>query len=282
VSELLAHFGSQELIDARRLLADRPEYADRRSIVIDVAYEEYCRRKDAGESIDNQAFAGRFPDIERSLLCLLDVDEYIANEPDSLLANLWPKVGSEILGFLLVEEIGRGGFSRVFLARQAALGDRAIVVKICGQPNDEAARLGPLNHPNIVRVYSVQTQAETGLTAICMPYLGCATLGDVLRAAFKDGSPSRGTVVLDVANAAATTTADLENTKKTHWTLRSGSYAEAIIEIAAQLCDALAYAHKKGIYHCDVKPSNVLVTANGQSKLLDFNLSLQQMVVPQP
>ena len=75
VSELLAHFGSQELIDARRLMAERPEYTDFRSEVIDLAYEEFCRRTDAGESIDHPLFARRFPAVEQSLLRLLDVHQ---------------------------------------------------------------------------------------------------------------------------------------------------------------------------------------------------------------
>jgi serine/threonine-protein kinase len=49
--------------------------------------------------------------------------------------------------------------------------------------------------------------------------------------------------------------------------------AERAIEIAAQLCDALAYAHARGVVHRDVKPANVLVDAAGRAKLSDFGIA---------
>ena len=61
-----------------------------------------------------------------------------------------------------------------------------------------------------------------------------------------------------------------------HWARGRGSYAEAVLETGAKICEALAYAHRQGICHCDVKPSNVLLTAAGEALLLDFNLSMQQ------
>ncbi len=58
-------------------------------------------------------------------------------------------------------------------------------------------------------------------------------------------------------------------------TLRQLSYAEAIAWIAAQLADALAHAHRHGILHLDIKPANILLAADGQPRLLDFNVSLR-------
>jgi serine/threonine-protein kinase len=45
------------------------------------------------------------------------------------------------------------------------------------------------------------------------------------------------------------------------------------VEIGASLADALAYGHRRGIVHCDVKPQNVLLDADGQPKLVDFGIS---------
>jgi serine/threonine protein kinase len=56
---------------------------------------------------------------------------------------------------------------------------------------------------------------------------------------------------------------------------RRRTYAEAIIQTGAEVCEALAYAHGLGICHCDVKPSNVLLTSDGRPLLLDFNLSMR-------
>ena len=60
--------------------------------------------------------------------------------------------------------------------------------------------------------------------------------------------------------------------------MRSGSYAEAIIQFGADISDALAYAHRRGILHCDVKPSNILLTMHGRPILLDFNLAIKEGV----
>ena len=56
--------------------------------------------------------------------------------------------------------------------------------------------------------------------------------------------------------------------------LRKGSYVDGVIHLACQLANALAHSHGRGIYHRDMKPSNVLMTAEGRPLLLDFNLSV--------
>ena len=54
------------------------------------------------------------------------------------------------------------------------------------------------------------------------------------------------------------------------------SYERAAAWIVAQLADGLHHAHQRGILHRDIKPSNVLISAEGQPLLLDFNLSPAQ------
>src|SRR5437588_2495336 len=180
-----------------------------RSVLIDQAYDEYCEGYEAGQDQDVDAFCARFPRFKTSLRKLIVAhdlleahEEYMEDGKstprlaEDLCLGLqdddktpWPAPGQTFLGFELLEEIGRGAFARVFLATEPALGNREVAVKISRGGSAEAKTLGRLNHPNIVPVHSVREDRSTGLTLVCMPYLGCATLGDVFDYVFEKGSP---------------------------------------------------------------------------------------------
>ena len=259
------------------VLASHPELQRDRSVVLNLAYAEYRTRVQAGESIDAEAFAQRFPSLERSLYLLIEVHGLLSHDPELQLLQenaAWPEAGSRFLQFDLTAEIGRGAFGRVFLATEPALGGRQVVVKVAPQGGGEAEIIGRLRHPNIVPIYSLQEDKTTGLAAFCMPYLGRATLCDVLDQSFLAGHPpQRARTILD-AVAAVNYDLDSRESPSPARILRRGSYVDGAIHLAAQLADALAHSHGRGIYHRDLKPSNVLMTPEGRPLLLDFNLSI--------
>jgi serine/threonine protein kinase/tetratricopeptide (TPR) repeat protein len=90
-----------------------------------------------------------------------------------------PEVGTELLGFSLLAELGHGAFGRVYLARQGDLADRLVVLKVSPRIDDEPQTLAQLQHTNIVPVYSVHRAGP--LQAVCMPYFGSTTLAKLLR-----------------------------------------------------------------------------------------------------
>ena len=259
------------------VLASHPELQRCRSVVLNLAYAEYRTRLQAGEPIDAETFARRFPSLERSLYLLIEVHGLLSHDPELQLlqeSDSWPEAGTRFLQFDLTAEIGRGSFGRVFLATEPALGGRQVVVKVAPHGGGEAEIIGRLRHPNIVPIYSLQEDDTTGLAAFCMPYLGQATLCDVLDQSFLAGRPPpRARAILD-AVAAVNCDLDSRESPSPARILRQGSYVDGVIHLAAQLADALAHSHGRGIYHRDLKPSNVLMTPEGRPLLLDFNLSI--------
>jgi serine/threonine-protein kinase len=141
-------------------------------------------------------------------------------------------------------EVARGGMAEVYLARDQLL-NRPVALKVlfpeyAREPSfverfrREAQAAANLNHPNIVAIYD--WGQEGGTYFIVMEYVEGRSLRDLLRA---EGP-------LDPHEAA---------------------------EIAAEIAAALAFAHRSGVVHRDVKPGNVLITRNGNVKVTDFGIA---------
>jgi len=158
-------------------------------------------------------------------------------------------VGTVILGqYHLVELLGRGGMSDVYLAEQASM-DRHAVVKLLRaerDPGEEARRrfrqearaVSRLSHPSIVTVFNFGQLAD-GTLFLAMEYVDGPSLGSYLA----HNGP------LDALHAA-------------DW--------------AIQCAEGLGYAHGRKIVHRDLKPENVMVTnhtGREQIKILDFGIA---------
>ena len=283
VSEARDYWAQGQRLDAKAFLADHPEYSARKSIVLDLAYEEYCQRIEAGESIDANTYCRRFSTFERSLGRLIAVHEFL-DDNSRLLAALeidWAEPGQDLQGFSILAELGRGTFARVFLAEETALGDRPVAIKVSRNGAAEADFLGKLRHPNIVPVYSVREDSESGLTVVCMPYLGRITLSDVLDTLFSQKTkPTRSRAISRALDVHADESPATHNDAcRIDPKLRSGSYVDGAIHLGSQLADALAYSHSKAVCHSDLKPSNILITSGGRPMLLDFNLAFDPQAV---
>jgi serine/threonine protein kinase/Tfp pilus assembly protein PilF len=269
--------GNEAAADVRALLDQNPELRGDRSMVLDLIYDEYCRLAEAGAAPDPDTFCDRYPTFGSALRKVLAIDGFLEDNLhllDDEAPVPWPAEGETFLGYRLLRELGRGAFARVFLAAQPELGDRLVAVKISPLDSQEAHTLGRIDHPNVVKVHAVDKDPTTGLTAVCMPYLGSATLGTVLAKAFPPESTARpkgARVILDVARAAAGPP-DGEAPVPPRL-LETGTYPEAVALLGAQIAEALSFLHARGVIHRDLKPSNVLLCRDGRPMLLDFNLS---------
>ena len=148
--------------------------------------------------------------------------------------------------YLIVAELGRGAMGAVHLAKDPLI-ERDVAIKTLlpdlpaeamGEVRErflrEARSAGRLNHPNIVTIFDVGEQ--DGVAYIAMEVLEGRSLQQMVR------EPGRMPLA-------------------------------SIVNIAAQVADALDHAQRFGIVHRDVKPANIMVSATGRAKLTDFGVA---------
>jgi serine/threonine protein kinase len=271
VDSVIEEWRAGAIPDARELILKIPELREHRAASIDLAYEEYCLRKEAGQDIDTKEFCRKFPTIQHSLTRMLDVHRCLQSFAFQLPtddATDWPQLDEQWLDWKLIDIIGRGSFSRVYLAEEPALGNRQVVVKCSHAGPKEAFILGRLAHENIVPVHSIRLDAGRGLTAICMPLLGRVTLAALL----DDVLIGENFSPLQAKNDSIETPS-----RDNPFCLSARSptqYIVKVIRLVEQLAEGLAAAHDRGIVHGDIKPSNILISFGGKPMLVDFNLAM--------
>ena len=160
-------------------------------------------------------------------------------------AGLGLAVGQRIGPYLLVRQLGAGGVAEVWLAqradgafrRQVALKLPALT-RLRGDLANRFARecdiLAGLEHPNIARLY------DAGISADGLPYLAME---------FVDGKPL------------------------TTWCDQHRMAIPERLQLFLQVLEAVQYAHIHHVIHRDLKPSNILVSGEGQVRLLDFGVA---------
>ena len=156
-----------------------------------------------------------------------------------------PLVGRQLSTYKLIRRIGRGGMAAVYLAARADDEFHKLVAIKLVQPGldsenllhrfrNERQTLAGLDHPNIVKLLDGGSTPE-GLPFLVMDYVqGCPV----------DDYCDQHKLCVDDR-----------------------------LDLFTKVCEAVHYAHQKGVIHRDLKPGNILVTTGGTPKLLDFGIA---------
>src|SRR5689334_4371610 len=150
--------------------------------------------------------------------------------------------GTRLGAYEIVAPLGSGGMGEVYKARDTRL-DRTVAIKIlppevAADPlrrerfRREASAISSLTHPHICTLYDIGEQ--NGVDFLVMEYVAGETLA--------------------------------------HRLLRGALPLDQVLRLGAQLADALDVAHRAGLIHRDLKPTNVMLTADG-AMVLDFGLA---------
>jgi serine/threonine protein kinase len=130
-------------------------------------------------------------------------------------------------------EIGRGGMGIVYRAWDTQL-ERAVALKVIDSgPADEPRTLARLEHPGLVPVYDSGVLPD-GRTFYAMRLVEGRHLDDFLRE--ESALPAR-------------------------------------LRVFGRICDAVAFAHDRGIVHCDIKPRNIMIGAFGEVLVMDWGIA---------
>lgn len=163
----------------------------------------------------------------------------------SQMPTTFMSVASALEGrYQILNELGRGGMGIVFHAQDKKLNE-PVAIKILSPllSNDpeaverlqrEVSAARRISHPNVIRIYDI-AEAQ-GLQYVSMEYFQGTNLRDYLR---KNGIPS-------IMQA---------------------------YQLATQICDGLAAAHREGVIHRDLKSQNILINPVNQLKIIDFGLA---------
>ncbi len=108
-----------------------PELESADSRVLSLIYEEFCLAEERGERVDVDAFCDRYPRWKESLVSQLQYHHLFSQAAGARpKAPPFPEPGDSFEEFQLVSLVGRGGTSRVFLAKDLSLGGKQIVLKV--------------------------------------------------------------------------------------------------------------------------------------------------------
>jgi serine/threonine protein kinase len=188
--------------------------------------------------------------------------------------------------FQLLRELGRGGMGIVYEAEQISLGRRVALKTLpfagvldsrqLQRFRNEARAAATLDHPHIVHVYAVGQ--DRGIHFYAMQLIAGQSLADYI-AQRRAGNAPENPLALGgsplPADIARQPTVRLSKNSTVEADCSKSGFQQ-VARWGVQAAEALEQAHQMGIVHRDVKPSNLLVNAEGKLWVTDFGLAMTQ------
>ncbi len=217
--------------------------------------DDYLEALKRGEAPSRDELLAAHPHLAPQLKACLEGVEFLRS------VDAAPLSAHQLGDFRLIRQVGEGGMGAVYEATQVSLG-RKVALKVLrfagvsdaeaiGRFQREAETVARLHHTNIVPIFAVGT--EGGVNYYAMQFIEGRNLAEVL-ASRTPSKSSTGSQPVRAANP-------IDDAEVARWGL--------------QAAEALAHAHQRGVVHRDVKPSNLLLDADGRLWLTDFGLALQ-------
>ncbi len=276
-----------------------------REASLDDVLADYMQRLDRRERVDRTELLAAHPELADELnefFQTADLVEQITSGTGAQTAARPDQPPPRRLGdYELHQEIARGGMGVVFKARQVSL-NRPVALKVLNASLGltpqavtrfrlEAETAARLHHTNIVPIYSTGTEA--GVYYYAMELILGPSLDSVLRqlrnAAVPAASPANSpplpeplpawvsqTLAYQPDSPAARPSAGsttMPSGASSSTLGAGGDYFDTVARMIADVADALDYAHKQGVIHRDMKPSNLLLSPEGRLSIADFGLA---------
>ncbi|MEM7479237.1 MAG: serine/threonine-protein kinase [Planctomycetota bacterium] len=224
-------------------------------LMLDLLYQEVCRREEDGEEVGSAEYTARFPDLTTEIMALFEVHSAMKRDFD---CESTGAKGSPVASFAEryshLRELGVGGLGRVYLAFDSMLGRHVAIKKL--RPELSASRhhearfqreanlTAKLSHSSVIPIYDLGRD-DHGEYFYSMKFIDGQSLDDLT----------------------------LERKRsRFNWGLHKGDLRRLVIQII-RICDGLKHAHAKGILHRDIKPANILIGECGEVSLVDWGVA---------